>query len=466
MASGAGAGARAVVLGGGFAGILAAGALAPHVGAVTVLDRDDLPHTPAHRRGLPQDRHPHFLGPGGADLVEHLLPGALAALWGAGARRIRTNEDLLLYCSAGGWLPRYRTDRAGVACSRALLDHVLRERVTAAGGVEFRTRCEPVGLLGDAAAVTGVRYRDHDGGTHWLTADLVVDATGRASRAPGWLAALGVPGPRTQVVDAGHAYATRVFRARPGTEVTAPLVLIQAETGAGRPSGNAALVPIEDGQWLVTVGGMRGTRAPADGAEFLDYARHGVGTPLLADLLADAEPLTGILRSHSTCNRRHRFDRVRRWPRGFVAVGDAATALNPVYGQGLTVAARCARALRTWIGDDAVDTRRLQRAVGRAGVLPWEVATRQDRRFPNTVGPALRAHDRLAHRYADRVMRTAQHRPAVGARLIDAMFLAAPALTRLGDPRVLAAAARRVPGPLSAPPLTERERALLTGGRL
>lgn len=466
---------HAVVLGGGFAGILAAGALAPYADTVTVLDRDEPHVAPQQRRGVPQDRHPHFLGPGGAELIEGLLPGTQTALWAAGARRIRTNEDMLLYLSAGGWLPRYHTERAGVTCSRSLLDHVLRERVRQFGNVEFRGGCLPTGLLGDARAVTGLRYRDlgdsSPGGSdrgeiRRMSADLVIDATGRASRAPALLAELGVAEAPVQVIDAGHCYSSRVYRARPGAEKSTPLVLIQAETGPGRPTGNGALLPIEDGLWIVTLGGIRGIHVPDTEDDYLDYARHALGTPLLAELLAEAEPVTAITRSRSTFNRRHRFDRVTDWPRGFLVLGDAATALNPVYGQGLTVAARGAAALRAALAAGSPVTRRLQRAVARSAVLAWEVSTRQDRRFPNTVGPAIGRIDRLAHGYADRVMRAAQSRPAVGARLIDAMFLAAPAVRSVGHPVVALAAAIDGGAPhLTAPPLTERERAVLTGGR-
>lgn len=458
---------HAVVLGGGFAGILAAGAIAPYAETVTVLDRDEPHVAPQRRRGVPQDRHPHFLGPGGAESIEAMLPGAHAALWSAGARRIRTAEDMLLYLSAGGWLPRYRTERFGVACSRSLLDHVLRERVRQFGNVDFRGGCLPTGLLGDARAVTGVAYRDlrDRSGLRSLPADLVVDATGRASRASALLAGLGVGEAPVQVVDAGHSYATRLYRARPGAETSTPLMLIQAETGRGRPSGNGALLPIEDGVWIVTLGGLRGAAVPDTGDDYLGYARHALGTPLLADLLADAEPITPVVRSRSTFNRRHRFDRLSGWPRGFLVLGDAVTALNPVYGQGLTVAARGAAALRSALAEGEPVTRRLQRAVARSAVLAWEVSTRQDRRFPRTVGPALGRIDRLAHGYADRVMRAAQSRPAVGARLIDAMFLAAPAVRSVGHPVVALAAALDGGAPhLTTPPLTERERAVLTGG--
>jgi len=477
-AAGGGAIGHAVVLGGGFAGILAAGALAPYTDMVTVLDRDEPHVAPQRRRGVPQDRHPHFLGPGGAELIEWLLPGAQTALWAAGARCIRTNEDMLLYLSAGGWLPRYRTDRFGVTCSRSLLDHVLRERVRRFGNVEFRGGCLPTGLLGDARAVTGVTYRDlrdsdtsapggqDSGETHSLAADLVIDATGRASRASALLGELGVAEAPVEVIDAGHSYSSRVYRARPGAEKSAPLVLIQAETGPGRPTGNGALLPIEDGLWIVTLGGLRGAPVPDTEDDYLDYARHALGTPLLADLLAAAEPVTAITHSRSTFNRRHRFDRLTDWPRGFLVLGDAATALNPVYGQGLTVAARGAVALRAALAGGRPVTRRVQRAVARSAVLAWEVSTRQDRRFPNTVGPAIGPIDRLAHGYADRVMRAAQSRPAVGARLIDAMFLAAPAVRSVGHPVVALAAAINGGAPyLTTPPLTERERAVLTGGR-
>lgn len=465
-----GHGGHVVVLGGGFAGTLAAAAVAPHADAVTVIERDSYPAAPGHRRGLPQARHPHFLAPGGVMGLEQLLPGMVDRLLAAGAHRIGVNADLLFRFSVGGWMARHVTDRFGLAASRELLDHLVRARAQEQRAITFRPGCASLRLVGDPHAVRGVEVRDAaSGSTEQLEADLVIDATGRGSRAGEWLTGLGIATPPVEIVDSGHAYATRVFRALPGTESGFPLVLVSAEAGPGSPAGNGILVPIEDGRWIVTVGGTRGAVLPAAEDDFLAYARDGLADPLIAQLIAGAEPLTGIMRSHSTSNRRVRFDRARSWPAGFVVVGDAATALNPVYGQGLSVAARCATALRKGAARRGVHpgtAPRLQRAIVRAATDPWNIATRQDLLFRNTVGRERNAIDRMQSRYGERVLIAAPARPRASAVLSDVMYLARPALA-MGHPALLAGVLLGPRRPvLTEPPLTARESGLLAGNQV
>ncbi|WP_228000222.1 NAD(P)/FAD-dependent oxidoreductase [Nocardia australiensis] len=459
-----------LVLGGGFAGLLAAAAASPYTGEITVVERDAFPDGPQLRRGQPQARHPHFLAPGGVLGLERLLPGTTDRLLAAGAKRIGVGADLLFRPSVGAWLDRRATDRFGIGCSRQLLDHVVREMIRERGGVTFRSECEPVSLLGDGTAIRGVRVRElRTGTTELLEADLVIDATGRGSQAGQWLDHLGIAVPPAQIVDSGHAYATRVYRAIPGAESGFPLILIQADGRSGNPSGNANLLPVEDGRWIVAVGGTRGMSMPGGDDEFLEFARHRVPDPLIGEVLAEAEPLSGTMRSRSTANRRYRFDRVRAWPCGFVVAGDAATATNPVYGQGLSVAARSANVLRAAFGARGVDPTaadRIQRSICRAARDPWQMATSQDLQFRDTEGGRPTALDRWQLRYGDRVFQAASSRPAVAAIVSEVMFLARPALA-MGHPAVVTGAllGPRRPAP-GKPPLTTWERGFLAGGRV
>ncbi|MET8779240.1 FAD-dependent monooxygenase [Nocardia sp. NPDC004654] len=455
-----------VVVGGGFAGLLAAAAVAPYVEHVSVVERDRFPEQPALRRGVPQARHPHLFVPGGVTVAEELLPGLTQRLIRAGAHRVGMNADLLLYSGAGGWMPRYPTSRFGMTCSRQLLDHVVYDMVRQWRNVEFRSATAAVRLLGDARAVTGVELHTPDDETERLDASLVIDATGRGSRTVEWLASLGTTLAPPEIVDSGHTYTTREFRALPGAETNFPMVIVQAHPASGRPEYNALLLPIEDGRWLVTVGGTRGCRLPADEDEFREAARRWVRAPLIGELIADAAPLSSIQRSRSTVNRRHRFDRMREWPSGFVVIGDAATALNPTYGHGLSAAARCAGTLRRAVARGAArpaDSRKLQRAVTGAANYPWLTAIGQDLHYPNTTGARPRWVDRVGKRYGDRLLRAAPERPELGTRLIEVMFLAQSPLL-LAHPAVLSGVVRRPRcAPPTEPPLTPGERGLLAG---
>ncbi|MEU6821089.1 FAD-dependent monooxygenase [Streptomyces atriruber] len=438
-----GGGSRAVVLGAGMAGMLTAGVLSGHVDEVVLVDRDRMPDTAAPRRGLPQARHAHMVMSGGASVIDALLPGTVDAWVAAGARKLGVTDGIVVL-GPQGWFPRRPDTKFLVSCTRDLLDAVVRERVLALDPVVLRDGAEAVELLGDLRRVTGVAVRDTDSGTvEKLAADLVVDASGRGSQASRHLARLGLPAVQEETVDAGQVYATRLFRAPPGAE-DFPLVSIQADPRAGTPGRGATLLPVEGGRWLVTIAGTRGGEPTREAADFEPFAR-SLRDPLMADLISRAEPLTDVHLTRSTVNRRRRFDRLTAAPDGFVALGDAVATFNPVYGQGLSVAAHSAAAL-----DHALDERRagaegfarhVQRSVARTTGGPWDLATGEDLNYPGTTGKRLPPAARLLRGYTQRMMRTATVNPAVLRALTDLMTLSAP-LTCLARPQVLLGVAR------------------------
>lgn len=450
----------AVVLGGGLAGMLAAAVLSEHA-EVFVVERDHLPEGPSPRKGLPQARHAHLLWSGGARAVEKLLPGTVQRLQAAGARRVALPSGLVVLAPYG-WMRRWPEMQHLIACSRDLTDWVVREEVLSRPGITLLEGAEVVDLAGTAQHVTGVHVRDSaSGGVRRLDADLVVDATGRGSAAPEWLSALGLPPVREEVVDSGLAYASRVFRAPAGAE-NHPVVSVQCDARLPVPGQAATLLPIENGRWLVTLAGTRGGRPSKKADEFESFARN-LRHPLIADLIAGAEPLTEVHHSHSTLNRRRRFERMASWPTGFVVLGDAVAAFNPIYGQGMSVAALCAEKLRDALERNDMDeeglARCVQRAIGRIVHGPWELAVGQDIQYPGAIGPRPPAATAPLRHYMERLAVTAMGRPAVMRAYLEVLTLSAP-FSRLFGPTV-ALGVLRGPGrrPLNVPPLTESERA-------
>ncbi|MFI1257990.1 FAD-dependent monooxygenase [Streptomyces netropsis] len=429
---------RAVVLGGGMAGMLAASVLADRVDEVVVVDRDRMPAGARSRKGMPQARHAHLLMAGGARAVEALLPGTTDRWVAAGARRIAVPTDLVVL-GPHGWFPRRPEMQFMVACTRDLLDLVVREQVLVRPGITLREGTEAVALTGGAGRVTGVRVRDTGAdraGT--IEADLVVDACGRGSQAARRLAELGLPDVREETVDAGLVYATRIFRAPAGSE-NFPVVTVQSDARVPVPGRGATLVPIENGRWLVTASGTRGgepSREAEDFEPFLRSLRH----PLVADLIAGAEPLTEVHLTRSTVNRRRYFERLPVWPEGFVVLGDALAQFNPVYGQGMSVAAQSAAALRDVLGEREPDApglaRSVQRSAARVADRAWDLATGEDINYPGAVGARPPVAARLLRGYFMRLMRTSTGNPTVLRHLMDVMTLSAP-MTDLVRPEVV-----------------------------
>lgn len=245
---------RAVVVGAGLAGMLAAAVLSTAgVDEVIVLDRDELPDGPEHRKGLPQGRHAHLLMTGGLNAMEELLPGVglRRRLLAAGAHEVSLSSGMLAR-TPEGWLRRWRREGPSmVTCSRALLDWVVRSAVRDMAPVRFR-RAAVVGLTGSAERVRGVRIAAPGGDTD-LAADLVVDASGRGTRVVSWLDGLGLSGVRERAVDSGLVNASRVYRVPEGAE-RFPLTIVQANPYVSRPARSAMVMPIEGGRWLVSCG--------------------------------------------------------------------------------------------------------------------------------------------------------------------------------------------------------------------
>ncbi|MFI8945447.1 FAD-dependent monooxygenase [Streptomyces sp. NPDC053750] len=457
---------RAVVVGAGLAGMLAAAVLSTAgVDEVVVLDRDELPDGPEHRRGLPQGRHAHLLMAGGLAAMEELVPGVSlrGRLLAAGAHEVSLSSGMLARTSEG-WLRRWR--RAGPAmltCSRALLDWTVRAAVLEQCPVVVR-RAAVVGLTGSADRVRGVRVADADGDTE-LDADFVVDASGRGTRVVTWLDGLGLAGVREHTVDCGLVNATRIYRVPEGAE-RFPLTIVQADPYVSRPGRSAMVLPIEGDRWMVSCGGTRGGEPPADPEGFLRYTLE-LPDPVVGRLISGAEPLTDVHLSRSTSNVRRYLERSARWPDGLVVLGDALGTFNPAYGQGMSVAAFGARVLgRELARAGALDApglaRRVLRGAARSVDAAWATAVGQDVLYPGVRGggrPGVT--DRVLTAYTRRMTKAATGSYAAASAIWDVTSMRTPP-TRMFHPTALLAALAGPPLPqLGGPPLTPGERNVL-----
>ncbi|GGW60293.1 hypothetical protein GCM10010503_41980 [Streptomyces lucensis JCM 4490] len=448
---------RAVVIGGSLAGMLAAAAVRDSVESVEIVEAHELPSGPEPRAGVPQAAHIHPLLSGGMDAIEALLPGTADRLLAAGANRVPMTTNMVYY-SPEGWYRRWQNSTQYlIAASRDLIDSVLRSRIGEDPRIAFRSRTRVTGLLGGADRVTGVRLRTPDGTESELAARLVIDASGRSTRTPRWLTELGVDGPAESRIDSGLAYASRIYRA---PVCTRDWPVVNVPPDPRRPGAAGGIVPIEGNRWHVSLSGPPGMHPTRDPADFAAYAR-GLRHPVVADLLAHAEPLTDVTVTHTTVNQRHHYERLRVWPEGLIALGDSVAAFNPVYGHGMSVAAQGALALRRLTADSGLSqglARRAQRAIARPVDVAWSLAVGQDIRYPATQGHRPTVADRLLHRYVGRLSHTATGNFRVATALTDVLTLKAPP-AGLVRPDVLLAA---VIGPLrprpSGPTFTEEER--------
>jgi 2-polyprenyl-6-methoxyphenol hydroxylase-like FAD-dependent oxidoreductase len=424
-----------IVIGGSLAGLLAARVLTDHFERVTVIERDRYPVGPDARKGVPQARHAHVLLGRGQQILRELFPGLAEEMESAGVPVVDPAGDIA-WLTPAGWSIRFRSSLAMLSASRDLLEWSIRRRVAALPRIQILEDTDVSGLV-PAASGRGICgaliHRRHPGegepsGDQRLDADLVVDASGRGSHAPRWLTALGYAAPEETVVDSFLGYASRLYRCPGSLPAHWKAVYLQSKPPGGTRGG--LILPVEGNRWLVTLSGRGGDYPPTDEAGFVAFAR-SLASPIIHEAFQGAEPLSAIVGYRGTANRLRHFERLERWPEGFVVLGDASCAFNPVYGQGMTTAALGAVTLGECLRQHAQRhsegmAMEFQRQLAQVNTTPWLLATGEDYRYPTTVGGRPGWFTRLLHRYVDRVVKLGRDHASVQLTFLQVLHLLKP----------------------------------------
>jgi 2-polyprenyl-6-methoxyphenol hydroxylase-like FAD-dependent oxidoreductase len=430
---GRGGGRHAVVAGAGIGGLLAARVLSETYGRVSLIDRDTLSAAGGPRRGVPQSRHAHGLLSRGFEVLQELFPGLAVDLAARGALVRDAQADVRWFNDGHGLRPG-ASQLPCLLVSRPELEHYLRSRVAALPGVEIHERCEVVEPVADGAGgrITGVRLLRVNSEPEVVTTDLFVDATGRGNRGATWLRSLGYDPAPEERIDSGLVYVSREYRRRRG-DAEADAYIVGAEANA--PRGGVAL-SAEGDRWLVTLFGMARDVPPTDPAGYHAFAAR-LPVPDLYHLLQRLEPLSDPRLMRIPVSIRRRYERLERFPEGYLVLGDALCQFNPSYGQGMTVAACEAAALRQCLAQNPGDglAGRFFRRAARITDVPWDMSVGGDLRFPFVEGPRT-ARVRLLNRYVARLHRAAAAHPSVGRAFLRVANLQDPP-QRLFAPAVL-----------------------------
>ncbi len=379
------------MIGGGVAGLGIALSLARAGHRVRIVERDaaPLPESPVEafekweRRGTPQARHSHaFLARLRNGLAER-MPDVLEALLEAGAEELRF-ADLL---------PASMTDRSPrpgdealtmLACRRITFEWVLRRAALDEPGITFEDGTRVVGLdvePGAPARVRGLHVRrGRVAPLETRSADLVIDAGGRRSRAPRWLEEAGVPRPAEEREACGIFYCSRFFRLRPGVSPPERDTTIGADLGYVK----YAIFHGDSKIFSVTLAASPEDAPLRAVLRTRPFEAATGALPAIAAWTARAEPLGGVYGMAALDNTR-RFYVGEDGPlaTGFVALGDASVHTNPLYGRGCTLALVHAWALADAVAEHGVEGTALALAfeeATRRELVPWyELARRQDR---------------------------------------------------------------------------------------
>jgi 2-polyprenyl-6-methoxyphenol hydroxylase-like FAD-dependent oxidoreductase len=365
---------HAIVMGGSIAGLCAAAALARNFDRVTVLERDPEPGSEPHR-GVPQGNHVHVLMRRGQQIMEALLPGTFEALRAAGAKQVDFGSGLRWF-QFGGWKVNCESGVEMWLQTRPLLEHHVRAGVRKLGNVELRFDSAIDEPVHEGGRVRAVRMRDGE----LLEADLVVDATGRGSRSPGWLEQWGYGRVKQQNVDVGLAYVSGIFELPAGRELDDVLAVYHLPPNNRRCS---VVSPIENGRVIITLAGYHGDHAPTDIAGFKAWAR-GLLRPEVAEVL-DHATLVGELRRFTYPTQvRRSYGTMLRLPNNYLIMGDALCSFDPTFGQGMSVSAMQAEAMTQL--RPGMSARRWQRKLARMTLLPFSMTANEAHRWNETTG--------------------------------------------------------------------------------
>ncbi len=383
---------HAVVVGGSMAGLCTARILSSHFDSVTVLDRDTCPDGAHERAGVPQSRHVHALLVRGRRELNRLFPGFDPLMLERGAHEIDFGNDFATLRN-WGWEARRPTGMLTLFASRHLIESTVRELCCQRPNVEFRDRTSVTGLgmsTPSQPRIDTVHIVPRDGGKPGsMRANLVVDASGRASKAPDWLQALGIPPPPETIVDAHTGYSSRWYHAPDQLPKGWWWKGVWLDLKLPEHPLAGVLFPVESNRWIVTLAGVSKHYPPKDEEEFT-AALLQLRSPVLADAVRLAEPLSSVYAYRKMANRFRRYEKWKARLGGFIAVGDSTCAFNPVYGQGMTTGTLSAGVLDECLKKYGPTHPNLAqhffKAQARVQAAPWGLATGADFSLPTTEG--------------------------------------------------------------------------------
>jgi 2-polyprenyl-6-methoxyphenol hydroxylase-like FAD-dependent oxidoreductase len=457
-------GKQAVVIGAGIAGLTAAAALADRFDQVVVLERDTLPSEPAYRAGTPQSRHVHGLLFSGQRALSELFPGFEQDLARAGAVPLRAGLDVRVERPGYDPFPQRDLGWSGYAASRPAIERAVRQRVEGRANATLRQHCRVKEVLAspDGAAVTGVRCENESGASETIAADLVVDASGRGAPTLGLLRSIGRPLPEETTIGIDVGYATCIFSIP--NDASTEWKGVMTFPKAPQSSRGCLMLPIEGNRWMATIGGRHGEVPTGDAEGFLANAKE-LRTPTIYNAIRNAQRQGGVARYGFPESIWRHFERLDSFPRGLLPIGDAICCFNPLYGQGMSVAAMEACLLKRLLersgeaGDPIADLastffKEMQSLIE----TPWSVAM-LDFIFPETRGQRP-ADFEMTLKFGLALNRLAAEDPAVHKLTLEVQHLLKPRSV-YRDPtlmqRVLAKMAEESLQPKLAPRQPEAE---------
>lgn len=328
---------RAVIIGASMGGLLTAKILSEYFTEIVMIEKDKLPDEAVDRAGTPQGFHPHRFTPRLVLILNRLFPGYQDILLENGAPT--TYNKYMHQINHYGKVVIGPSQEREITCSRALVEWTIRGYIRKLPNVKILDQQEVLNLQtnSDGTQVTGVVFRDRVSRQEKsIFADIVVDTSGRRSKLASWLQNLGYEVPAPDRLKVSLAYSTRRFRI--STELAKKWDVIRI---AGHPSTNTftgVFSTIEDGVAEVLLYGLGGKYPTIRPDKFYEEASR-LSDPSISEMIQKMEPITTPRGFQVPELVRQRFDKMKNWPAGLLVLGDALCHVDPIFGQGITMAA-------------------------------------------------------------------------------------------------------------------------------
>jgi 2-polyprenyl-6-methoxyphenol hydroxylase-like FAD-dependent oxidoreductase len=431
-------GERAIVVGGGIAGLSAARAVSDRFREVVILDRDELPDGVIPRPGVPQGKHPHGLLAGGLKALEKLFPGFGNELGQAGAVPIDRGFDILFEVPGQHPWPRIKIHHPTYSLTRPLLELTLRNQVARLTNVKVRGGCRVLNIIAEpgTGAATDICFRTSQGKLETLHADLIIDASGNGSLTLEFLKATGRRLPEETSIGVNMHYASALVE---HVEIEDNYKSAYTLPDAPEDSRGGLLMPAENGTYQLVLIGRGEHVPPIKENEFRSFARM-LRTPTIYNAIRNAKLLTGITPASFNQSKWRHFAQVTDFPRGLLPIGDAICRFNPVYGQGMSTAARQVSLLSDLLGKstgDSLSTLAPDFLTETEDIIadPWAMSAIPDFIYPDTVGTRPKDLEKILN-FQKGLSRLAARDTDVFALLTDVRNLLKP-LKALDDPSIV-----------------------------
>lgn len=402
-------GENAIVIGGGIAGLLAARVLFTHFKQVMILEKDVYSNKPGPRNGISQSSHIHILLMKGKQILTELFPKLEANLIAKGAHKIDLLADVK-YQLATGVAMRFQSGMDTIACTRPLLECEIRNELLAQSqNIKIIDNARVVNLIKNHGnnKIVGVNTISNNVAEDFY-GELIVDASGRKSETTQWLEKIGFGRPKEIRINSFIGYATQKYKFPENLNLDWKSFIVP--TNPPTNPRMAVIYPVEDNDIMVGLLGIGKTYPPTDAEGFLEFAKQ-IGIDEVKKTIENSEPVSSIFGYREAGSRKYLFEKMKAWPENFITLGDSVCAFNPMYGQGISVAAMCAKTLGECLKSDGkIKTlekgfaKRFQKRIAKVNSFPWLLGTSEDLRWPTTEGPRPNLVTKLMQKYVNEVM--------------------------------------------------------------